>query len=97
MFLSFPFLLVIVNDLDVVRLRIQPDKTNSILIVDPNAVLSLSTPLQRFKMISGGLAQIFQFARIVENLKFPPRNDQDRSVAPAFTIKKQSLGLFVHK
>src|SRR5665213_1824771 len=89
------FLSVIVDDFDVVRLRIQPDKANPVLIVDPNAVLSLSASLQCFKMISGRLPQILEFARIVENLKFSPRDNQDRSIAPALAIQEQPLGLFV--
>src|SRR5665213_1739122 len=89
------FLSVIVDDFDVVRLRIQPDKADPVLIVDPNAVLTLSASLQCFKMISGRLPQILQFPRIVENLKFAPRGDRDRTVATAFTIQEQPFGLFV--
>ncbi len=38
-----------------------PPKTDSILIVDPDAVLSFSIPVQSFEPISGRILQILQF------------------------------------
>jgi hypothetical protein len=41
-------LLAIVHDLNVVRAILAPDKTESPLVVDPNAVRPLSVAAQRF-------------------------------------------------
>jgi len=49
---------VIINDLYFVELASFPNEAYSILIVDPNAVLTFSVAAQRLKMVPRGHEQI---------------------------------------
>ncbi|HEU4582096.1 MAG TPA: hypothetical protein VFS67_27760 [Polyangiaceae bacterium] len=43
---------MVVDDLDVVRIPIPPDKANPKLLVDPNGVLTVTITSQRLEMVS---------------------------------------------
>jgi hypothetical protein len=45
---------VVIDDLDIVSIPIPPNKTNAPLIIDSNAVLSLSISAQRLQAIARG-------------------------------------------
>jgi hypothetical protein len=49
---------VVIDDFNLVRVTTSPDKTNSILIIDSNAVLPVTGSAQLFKPISRGHAQV---------------------------------------
>ena len=51
---------MIVNDLYVLGPLGRPHKAYAPLVIDPNAVLSLSVPSQGFKLIPRRDAQVFQ-------------------------------------
>jgi hypothetical protein len=44
---------MIIDYFDIVRISIIPFETDSPLLVDPDAVLAFSIPLQRFEPVSG--------------------------------------------
>jgi hypothetical protein len=51
---------VVVNDLDVPRFTVSPNEANPPLIVNPNAVLTLAIPVQRFQAIARRHAEIVE-------------------------------------
>jgi len=74
---------VIVYDLDLVRVPIAPNETETPLIVDPHAILSLSVAVQRFQAISRGRGQVSQFGGAVQLPKLSARDALDCLKAPA--------------
>jgi hypothetical protein len=60
---------VVVDDLDVERIRAAPDEADSPLIVDSNAVLSSSSALQFLKSVRWRNTQRIQAASRGENFK----------------------------
>jgi hypothetical protein len=58
---------VIVDNFDFMAITVLPDETNSELIIDPDAVLSLSVPLQDFKTVSRRYQQVCQLGSVVEH------------------------------
>jgi hypothetical protein len=61
---------VIVGDFDVVSIAFLPDKANSPLIVDANAVLSPSIAAQSFQVISWRRSQIAEPNRSIQLPQF---------------------------
>jgi len=43
---------MVVRDFDLVRIAILPLKTDAILLIDPNAVLSLTVPVQSLQPVT---------------------------------------------
>jgi len=68
------FSLVIVDDLDFVRVAFLPRKADSPLIVYAYAVLTLAVAFQRFKAITRNVGQISQRDRSIQLSQLPPRN-----------------------
>ena len=56
---------MVVRQFNVERIAVFPTKTDSVLIVDSNAVLSNPVPLQAFKPIPRGNSQIVQIVGTV--------------------------------
>jgi hypothetical protein len=54
------FPLMVVNDFDLVCASISPDKANSPLSIDSNAVLSFSIPMQTLELVFRGYFQVFE-------------------------------------
>jgi hypothetical protein len=54
------FLLMIIDDFDVIRLAVAPDKTQPPLIVNADAVLAEPITLQRLQVIAGRYTQKIQ-------------------------------------
>jgi hypothetical protein len=62
---------VIVDDLDVRRPRRSPDKADTPLVVDPDAVLASPIVLQRLESIARRHAKIAQRHRRVQHVQLP--------------------------
>lgn len=68
---------MVIDDLNTLRMALSPEKANSPLVIDANAMLPLSIPFERFKPIRSRQSKIFQSdSRInrVELHKCPPLN-----------------------
>jgi hypothetical protein len=61
---------MVINDLNVVRITVFPDKADAPLLVDPDAVLAFSVMMQSFQMIGWWNPQGLKNARCVDYLKF---------------------------
>jgi hypothetical protein len=57
---------VIIHDLDIVCVPFTPNEAETPLVIDPNAVLSLSVAVQGFQTISRRRHQVSQFRRAVQ-------------------------------
>jgi hypothetical protein len=55
-------LLMVIDDLDLLRSAFRPDKAYPVLVVDPNAVLAAPPTLKQLQAISGWSCQIFQLS-----------------------------------
>lgn len=63
--------LVIVRDLDAIGEARLPNEANTILIVDPDAVLTVSVTAQRFQPVAGGHRKLGQFLNAVDLVELP--------------------------
>jgi hypothetical protein len=72
---------VIVHNLDINRIAGFPPKTDSPLIIDPNAVLPCPISLQRFKSISWRGNQVSQFRGCIQLPEFALRYPLERPEA----------------
>jgi hypothetical protein len=64
--------MVVVDDFNVIRSILLPNKTNAKLIVDADAVLASPLSPQWFQHISGGLAEIVKSCCGIHPVQFPP-------------------------
>ncbi len=51
---------MIIHDLDIKSIMTTPDKTNPVLIVNPNTVLPIPIAMQLLQPVSGRDPQVFQ-------------------------------------
>jgi hypothetical protein len=65
--------LVVINDLDIVRITSIPNKTYSPLVIDPDTMLPFSRPLQFFKPVSRRNQKIGKDAGIVDHTQLSSR------------------------
>lgn len=63
---------MVVDDLDVSRSQIRPDKADPVLIVDPNAVLARAALLECLQTVGGRHAEIVELPCGVQELKLSP-------------------------
>jgi hypothetical protein len=84
---------MVVRDFDVVGVTLAPGKTDSPLVVDPNAVLSLAVPVQLLQPIAGKDAENSKIIRCVEHVELPKRRAFDGAKLPAGLPMKEPLGL----
>ena len=75
---------MIIYDLHIVIVIVLGRETDPVLIVDPDAVLSLAVSLERLQMIRGRDTQILQTSCIVDHDQFSQRY--------ALNILRQLLG-----
>ena len=70
---------MVVNDLNVARARSasRPLKADPPLVIDPNAVLSLSVAFQGFESVAGQRAQILKLDRRFHAIQLEPRRAID--------------------
>lgn len=93
--ISFTFL-VIINDLYVLRAHLGPDKADAPLVVDPNAVLTLSVAAERLQPIAGRDAKIRESDRGIEEHELPQRRPKNPRVeGPHLLSSPQPLSLSV--
>jgi hypothetical protein len=64
---------MIVSDLDVVSVVLSPDKTNPVLVINSDAVLSATASPQFLQAVAGREPQIIEHKRRVKHGKFPFR------------------------
>jgi hypothetical protein len=78
---------VIVRDLDIVSIPVPPDKTNSILIVDPNTVLTRPIPFQRFQPVGRRNAKICEGCGVINHQKLSQSylSHAGRGIPPALS------------
>lgn len=79
---------MIIDDFDLLRGAIAPNKTDPPLIVNPDAVLTSSVPRQRFQSIPGNGGQIFQLVCGLEHPEFTPRHVRDTRKLAALLASK---------
>jgi hypothetical protein len=70
---------MVINYLDVRRVSLVPSKTDSILVVDSNAMLSDTRSLQSFQIVTPRSRKISQLARRVQRFQLSPRRTFDMS------------------
>ena len=85
--------LVIVHDLNVEHVPVTPHKTQSPLVVDPNAVLTLPVTPQCFQTVSGWCRKISQLSGAVELSELAAGYLLDCSKAPTPLPPVQSFGV----
>jgi hypothetical protein len=92
--LSHEFPLVIVDDLYVVGVPFSPSEAQAPLVVDPDAVLSLSAAMQGFQAISRWRPQVTQIGGAVQLPKFSPCNalDGPKTSARLTPVKSPGFG-----
>src|SRR5437870_1958893 len=78
-FLAIAISSVIVDNLDVVRVSVLPAKADAPLVVDANAVLTLSAAAQRLEPIAGRDGQVLKRACSMQVQKLPPCLSLDRA------------------
>src|ERR1700680_3242395 len=61
---------MIVRDFDVVSIVIMPNKTDSILVIDADAVLSIPIPFELFEAIARRNFQVVKVSRCIQHRKF---------------------------
>src|SRR5207249_3867070 len=71
-FLAIVIPLLIVHNLDLMRVSVLPSKADAPLVVDANAVLTLSVAVQRFGPIARRDAQVANRACSMQIQKLPP-------------------------
>jgi len=70
--------LVIVGDLDVIGVVTAPNKANSELVIDSDAVLTLPVPPKLFQSVPGRESQVLQFGCAVEHCQLALGNSGGR-------------------
>jgi hypothetical protein len=66
--------LVIVDNLNFMRVSIGPHETDSPLLIDPDAVLAPSVPSKQLQPIPGNCLQVRQSGCAINHLKFSHRH-----------------------
>jgi hypothetical protein len=63
------FTSMVIGNFNLLGITLSPDKANAPLIVDTDAPLTLATPFQRFQMVGGREAKIFQNDRGIQGVE----------------------------
>jgi hypothetical protein len=66
---------MVIDNLDCISIAVFPNETDTLLIIDPDTVLSFSRSLQRFKPIGRWHTEIFKQPRIVQHSEFSARDN----------------------
>jgi hypothetical protein len=74
---------MVVQDFDVFRLVLRPDKADSVLLVDPNAVLAVAIPRESLKAVAGWDPKIIEAVGGIELVQLSPGNGPDSLWATA--------------
>lgn len=87
--------LVVVDDFDAISRSILPYETDSILVIDADAVLALPVTLECLQPISGVRVQIFQASCRLQVQKFPLCNAGDSFESLNADTHRHLFGFFV--
>jgi hypothetical protein len=68
---------VIINNLDLVSIGLAPYKTDSPLIVDPDAMLTLAVAAKFLQTVTGRNLQVLYGLRVVQHCELAPRGVLD--------------------
>lgn len=74
MFGRHVIVLMVIHDLNVIRIAIKPYEANPSLVVDADAVLTGAISLQRFEAVAGKYSQVVQVAGLIEQPQFALRH-----------------------
>jgi hypothetical protein len=88
-------LLVVVRDLHVVGPVLPPNKTNTVLIVDSDAVLTFPVTLKRFQPVSGRDSKVIQINRRFNLVKLAQSHNLDRNPTPIRAGFKELLRIVI--
>jgi len=83
---------VIIHYLDIVCVPFAPEEADTPLVIDPDAVLSLSVAMQGFQAISRRRHQVTQFRGAVQLPKLPAGIPLDRLKSPTQLPTVKPLG-----
>jgi hypothetical protein len=81
---------MVIHDLHVIGVTLQPDKTNTPLIINANTVLAIAVTLQRFQSVPGQRRECSHIWGSVQHIKFPQRLPLD-GLEPAHRFSKEKL------
>jgi hypothetical protein len=85
---------VIVDDFNVFGIATPPIKTNSVLIVDPNAMLPLPISAKTLKPVPGRRREFLKIADPVQLIQFPARHGPQ--IARAYFPRRPRIGPVKH-
>ena len=88
---------VIIGDFDLIGSVSLPDKADSPLLVDPDAVLSGPIPFQHLQPISWWGKQVIEFRSVIEHGQFPFCRFPEAGELLDHLSCKEQLRLFVAK
>jgi len=89
--------LVVIDDFDFIGIAISPFKTDSPLIVDADAVLTLSASTKSFEPISRRVEEIGQVRGSMQHQKFAICDLLDIGKAPVMPPLENGFGIFIPK
>ena len=84
---------MIVDDLDSFRRAFSPDKAQSPLVVDPDAVLTLPVAVQCIEAVSWDRRQVLQPLSVIQHSQLSPRDRFNVSELAAVLALEELLGL----
>jgi hypothetical protein len=84
---------MVIYDFDIVRLTIDPAKTNAPLIVDPDRMLPGSTATQGLQPVAGRNAEIVQSGGSVKQQKLAADDTFDRRKAADRPVVEEQFGI----
>ena len=88
---------VIIGDFDFIRSVSLPEKTNTPLIVDPDAMLPDPIRMQHLQPVSWWGTQVLEIRRVIEHGQFPLRRLPEAGEFLDHLSGKELLRLFVPK
>ncbi len=84
---------MVINDFYRIHAPVLPDKANSPLIIDPNAVSPQPITSQRFQPIARRNSKGFKLGRCVQHVQFALSDDLNRLKFFAENAQKNLLGI----
>jgi hypothetical protein len=84
---------VIINNLDVVRITVTPNKADAILVIDTNAVCPLAISAERLETIAGKNAKVAKLVRAMQLHHFPLNYPFDPLKPPNRAAIEERFGL----
>jgi hypothetical protein len=88
---------VVVNDLDLLWPGVRPDKAESELVVDADAVLAMAVPPERLQAIARWDLQIVEASGGVEDGELAGRHTSEAAEAAPWLPFKEGLGVAATK